>query len=77
MADEQLSLDRGVIDDDTVDVVVHAKDGTVLDVIPAHMGDRLADGEPRRSDGRWSLHAATLWAHIMAKEYEEPQRRGR
>lgn len=44
--------------DDHIDVIVCDPWGRVLDVIPAHLGDR------REHRGRASLHEATLWAVV-------------
>jgi hypothetical protein len=51
--------------DDFIDVVVCDVFGRVLDVIPAHLGDRH---EPRE---RWSLHAAALWGSVTTKRAAE------
>lgn len=47
--------------DDHVDVVVHDRWGRVLDVIPAHLGNRL-DARDRPS-----LHEASLWAYLATR----------
>lgn len=51
--------------DDHVDVVVCDYFGRVVDVIPAHLGDR------RERRDRCSLHEAVLWAHVTAANARE------
>jgi hypothetical protein len=51
--------------DDHVDVIVYDLFGRVVDVIPAHLGDRHEQRE------RASLHEATLWGVIAAKNAAE------
>jgi len=64
---DQLALGGGDFGrDDLVDVVVYDRWGRHVDTIPAYLGERAGDD---RGD-RWSLHAATLWAHLAVKRAE-------
>ena len=51
--------------DDHIDIVVCDYFGRVVDVIPAHLGDR------RQPRDRCSLHEAVLWAHVAAAHARE------
>ncbi len=58
-------LGRDDARDDHVNLIVYDLFGRVIDVIPAHLGDRH---EPRE---RASLHEATLWSVIAAQTAAE------
>jgi hypothetical protein len=65
---DQLSLGGGDFGrNDAIDVIVYDRWGRHIDTIPAYLGAREGGAE---RDGRWSLHAATLWAHLAAKQAE-------
>lgn len=51
--------------DDQIDVVVCDRFGRVIDVIPAHLGNRLEVRD------RCSLHEAVLWAHLAVAQAAE------
>lgn len=51
--------------DDHIDVIVCDHFGRVVDVIPAHLGDRHVQRD------RCSLHEAALWGVLAAKKARE------